>query len=154
MPTQAFTKQSFERTVSGGGIVLVDYWASWCGWCTRFAPVFEESSNLHRDIVHATVDTEAESGLAAAAKVTGLPTLHAYREGLLVYANAGFHTAAQLEDVVQQVMWLDMDAVRRQKGVAAPDRSVATPAAPFEATRLAGLAAGPTPYGWPGLRAR
>ncbi|MFC8530399.1 thioredoxin family protein [Nocardia sp. NPDC057227] len=152
MPTQAFTQRSFERAVSGGAIVLVDYWASWCGWCTRFAPVFEESSNLHRDIVHATVDTEAESALAAAAQVTGLPTLHAYREGLLVYANAGFHTAAQLEDVVQQVMWLDMDAVRREMGVA-PNRSAATTAAPFETVVQAGLAPGPTPYGWPGLRA-
>ncbi|WP_332909232.1 thioredoxin family protein [Nocardia asteroides] len=152
MPTQAFTQRSFERAVSGGGIVLVDYWASWCGWCTRFAPVFEESSNLHRDIVHATVDTEAESGLAAAAQVTGLPTLHAYREGLLVYANPGFHTAAQLEDVVQRVMWLDMDAFRREMGIAEPFQAV-VPAAPV-AAKLAGLAAGPTPYGWPGLRAR
>lgn len=150
MPTQAFTQQSFERAVAGGGIVLVDYWASWCGWCTRFAPVFEESSNLHRDIVHATVDTEAESGLAAAAQVTALPTLHAYREGLLVYANTGFHTAAQLEDVVQQVMWLDMEAVRRELGVTAPGRAPA-PRAPAPS---AGLAAGPAPYGWPGLRAR
>ncbi|MFC8042512.1 thioredoxin family protein [Nocardia sp. NPDC057353] len=154
MPTQAFTQRSFEQAVSGGGIVLVDYWASWCSWCTRFAPVFEESSNQHRDIVHATVDTEAEAALTAAAQVKALPTLHVYREGLLVYANAGFHTAAQLEEVVQHVMWLDMEAVRREMGVPAPDPGGAQAKPPAVAERQAGLAAGPTPYGWPGLRAR
>src|SRR2546423_21882 len=110
MSTQVLTEQNFERTVSGGAIVLVDFWADWCGWCTRFAPIYEESSNLHRDIVHGTVDAEAETNLAAAAQISSLPTLQAYREGLLVYSNPGFQTAAQLEDLVQQIMWLDMDA--------------------------------------------
>lgn len=153
MPTQALTQQTFERTVSGGPIVLVDFWASWCGWCARFAPVYQESSTLHPEIVHATVDTEAEPALAAAAQITSLPTLQAYREGLLVHSAVGFQTAAQLEDIVQQVMWLDMDAVRRELADRIPGyvEAAAPTGGPVPA---AGLAAGPSPYGWPGLRAR
>ncbi|MFI5782089.1 thioredoxin family protein [Nocardia sp. NPDC051570] len=153
MSTQVLTQQNFERTVSAGAIVLVDYWADWCGWCSRFAPIYEESANQHRDIVHGTVDAEAESALAAAAQINSLPTLQAYREGLLVYSNPGFQTAAQLEDLVQQIMWLDMDAVRREIGQQIPGFTEAhsepmlTGPAP-----TAGLAAGATGYGWPGLR--
>ncbi|WP_308212068.1 MULTISPECIES: thioredoxin family protein [Nocardia] len=155
MSTQVLTEQNFQRTVSSSAIVLVDFWADWCGWCSRFAPIYEESSRLHLDIVHGTVDTEAEPALTAAAQISSLPTLQAYREGLLVYSNPGFQTAAQLEDVVQQIMWLDMDAVRRElaekiPGFAAPQPG-STPTGP---TPVAGPATGPSAYGWPGLPLR
>lgn len=154
MPTQALTQQNFERVVTAGPIVLVDFWASWCGWCTRFAPIYQESSNLHPDIVHGNVDTEAESALTAAARITSLPTLQAYREGLLVYSNPGFQTAAQLEDIVQQVMWLDMDELRREFARQNPGFADTPASEPAAAAPRAGLAPLPAPYGWPGLRAR
>ncbi|MBF6331583.1 thioredoxin family protein [Nocardia transvalensis] len=154
MPTQALTQHTFDRVVSGGQIVLVDFWASWCGWCTKFAPIYQESSNLHPDIVYATVDTEAEPALTAAAQVSSLPTLQAYREGLLVYSNPGFQTSAQLEDVVQQIMWMDMDAVRRELAERMPGYAEAVSAQrSAAATPTAGPAGGPARYGWPGLRA-
>ncbi|RDI63917.1 thioredoxin family protein [Nocardia pseudobrasiliensis] len=155
MSTQVLTEQTFQRTVASGAIVLVDYWADWCGWCDRFAPIFEESSNQHRDIVHGTVDAEAETGLAAAAQITSLPTLQAFRGGLMVYSNPGFQTAAQLEDLIQQIMWLDMDAVRRELQEQIPGFTdpLADPA-PTGPAPTAGLAAGGSAYGWPGLRLR
>lgn len=150
MPTHALTQQNFDRTVSRGGIVLVDFWAGWCGWCSRFAPIYEESSNQHPDILHGTVDTEAEQALTAAAQITSLPTLMGFREGLLVYTKLGFQTSAELEDAVQSIQWMDMDQVRRERGIQpqTPRASGPDPLAP----RTAGLAAGPMRYGWPGLK--
>ena len=114
MPTVELTEAAFEETITSSDIVLVDFWAAWCGPCRQFAPVFEASSEQHPDVVHAKVDTEAEQGLAAAAGITSIPTLMAFREGILVFAQPGALPAPSLEQVVQAVKGLDMEDVRRQ----------------------------------------
>ncbi len=114
MPTVELTEATFEKTVTENDIVLVDFWADWCGPCKRFAPIFEESAEENPEIVHAKVDTDAEQGLSAAAQITSIPTLMAFREGILVFAQAGALPKPALEQVVQAVKDLDMDDVRRQ----------------------------------------
>ncbi|MDO8107119.1 thioredoxin [Isoptericola sp. b441] len=114
MPTTQLTEQTFEEIVTSNDIVLVDFWADWCGPCKMFAPVFEASSEEHPDIVHGKVDTEAEQGLAQAAGISSIPTLMAFREGILVFAQPGALPRESLEKVVQAVKGLDMDDVRRQ----------------------------------------
>jgi thioredoxin 1 len=114
MATVALTKDTFERTVADGGIVLVDFWASWCGPCRQFAPVYEQVSEDHPDIVFGKVDTEAEQELAAAAAIYSIPTLMAIRDGVIVFAQPGALPAAALEQVISAVRTLDMDHVRGQ----------------------------------------
>jgi thioredoxin 1 len=114
MSTRNLTYADFESTISGEGIVLVDFWASWCGPCRMFAPVFEASSEQHTDIVFGKVDTEAEQQLATAARITSIPTLMAFRDGILVFSQAGALPAPALEQVIQAVRDLDMDDVRHQ----------------------------------------
>jgi thioredoxin 1 len=114
MTTPALTAGTFEQTVRNGGIVLVDFWASWCGPCRMFAPVYERASAAHPDIVFGKVDTEAEQSLAAAARITSIPTLMGFRDGILVFSQPGALPAAALEQVIAGIRNLDMDAIRAE----------------------------------------
>ena len=112
MATTDVTATTLEQTITDNDIVLVDFWADWCGPCKSFAPVYEKSSEKHEDIVFAKVDTEAEQDLAAQAGITAIPTLMAFREGVLVFSQAGALPGPQLEELIGQVRGLDMDEVR------------------------------------------
>ncbi|KAE8763301.1 thioredoxin [Georgenia thermotolerans] len=114
MATKNLTTQEFESAVSGEGITLVDFWADWCGPCKMFAPIYEQASEAHPDITFAKVDTEAEQALAAGLEITAIPTLMAFRDGILVFSQAGALPAKSLEQLIDGVKGLDMDDVRKQ----------------------------------------
>ena len=123
MSTIELTAAAFDETVSGNDIVLVDFWASLCGPCRAFASVFEAASETNTDIVFGKVDTEAEQELAAAANITSIPTLMAFREGVLLYAQPGALPAPQLDQLIQAVREVDMAEVHAQ--IAAQQQSEA-----------------------------
>ncbi len=114
MSTVALTEDNFEQTVTGDGITLVDWWAAWCGPCRQFGPVFESASEQNSDITFGKIDTEDQQGLAAAAQISSIPTLMAFRDGVLVFSQAGALPAASLDKLIQAVRDLDMDHVRSE----------------------------------------
>ncbi|MEU5870266.1 MULTISPECIES: thioredoxin [Glycomyces] len=114
MATVELTKDNFEETVTGNGIVLVDWWADWCGPCKMFAPTFEASSEQHPDVVFGKIDTEDQQQLSAEAGIQSIPTLMAFRDGILLYSQPGALPPAALEEIIGKVKELDMDAVRAE----------------------------------------
>nr|MCW2728086.1 trxA [Aeromicrobium sp.] len=114
MSTVTLTQDSIDDVIGADGITLVDWWASWCGPCRQFAPVFEAASEKHPDVVFGKIDTEDQQQLAAAAQITSIPTLMAFRDGILVFSQPGALPAGDLEQVIEAVRGLDMDDVKRQ----------------------------------------
>lgn len=112
MTTLSLSEESFDQVVLKDGIVLVDFWAAWCGPCRMFAPIFESASEKYPDITFAKVDTEAEQQLAAAAGISSIPTLMAFRDGILLFNQAGALPATSLDELITAISNLDMEEVR------------------------------------------
>lgn len=114
MATVALTAENFDEVTGKDGIVLVDFWAGWCGPCLRFAPTYERSSEKHTNITFGKVDTEAEQAIAAKFEIRSIPTIMAVRDGVIVFSQPGALPESALESLIEQVKGLDMDDVRKQ----------------------------------------
>lgn len=114
MATLTLTEENFEETVLAEGITIIDFWAEWCGPCKSFAPVFEKTSEAHPEVRFAKVDTEAQQGLAAALQIRSIPTIMIFRDGILLFNQAGAMPETALEQIVTTAEQLDMEEVRRE----------------------------------------
>ena len=123
MPSVNVKSAEFEALIEKGGIVLVDFWAEWCGPCKMFGPIFEKVSSNFPEITFAKIDTEAEREISAAAGITSIPTLMAFRDGILLYREAGALPETHLVQLIEQIQGVDMDAIRAEISQEKVDKS-------------------------------
>ena len=114
MATVNLTKENFSDTINDNGIVIIDFWAEWCGPCTSFSPIYEEASEKHEGIVFGKVNTEEEQELGASFQIRSIPTLMIFREKIILYSQPGMMAAPQLDELIGKVLELDMDKVRAE----------------------------------------
>ncbi|QUC59355.1 thioredoxin [Streptomyces sp. A2-16] len=123
MPTVELTKDNFEETVTGSDILLIDFWAAWCGPCRMFGPVYDKASERHPDIVFGKVDTEAQPELAGAFQISSIPTLMAVRDRTVLYSQPGALPPQALEELIAKIRAVDMDDVRRKAAAGSAEAS-------------------------------